>query len=61
MRNHISRAGWWEERAHVAGGGSRRFIRTGGLTSAVHDEKDIDETLAALEPALAEMKAEGIL
>jgi len=34
-------------------------MRTGGLTSAVHDEKDIDETLAALEPALSEMKGEG--
>jgi glutamate-1-semialdehyde 2,1-aminomutase len=42
-----------------SGGGD--FMRTGGLTSAVHDEKDIDETLAALEPALSEMKSEGTL
>jgi len=36
-------------------------MRTGGLTSAVHTSKDIDQTLAALEPALSEMKAEGII
>jgi hypothetical protein len=36
-------------------------MRTGGLTSAVHDAKDIDETLAALAPAPSEMKAEGVL
>jgi hypothetical protein len=36
-------------------------MRTGGLTSAVHDAKDVDETLAALEPALSEIKSEGIL
>ncbi|MGZ3472710.1 MAG: hypothetical protein ACXVA6_22365, partial [Isosphaeraceae bacterium] len=41
-----------------SGGGD--FMRTGGLTSVVHDEKDIDETLAALEPALSELKAEGV-
>ncbi len=37
------------------------IVRTGGLTSAVHEPKDIDQTLAALEPALAQMKAEGAL
>jgi glutamate-1-semialdehyde 2,1-aminomutase len=42
-----------------SGGGD--FMRTGGLTSAVHDEKDIDETLAALGPALAEMRRESLL
>jgi len=42
-----------------SGGGD--FMRTGGLTSAVHDAKDIDETLAALEPALAAIKTESIL
>ena len=41
-----------------SGGGD--FMRTGGLTSAVHTEKDIDETLAALLPALSGMKAEGL-
>jgi glutamate-1-semialdehyde 2,1-aminomutase len=41
--------------------GAGDFMRTGGLTSAVHDEKDIDQTLAALEPALSEMKTEGAL
>ncbi len=35
-----------------SGGGD--FMRTGGLTSAIHDEKDIDETLAALESALSD-------
>jgi len=42
-----------------SGGGD--FMRTGGLTSAVHDEKDIDETLAAIEPAFSEMKAESFV
>jgi len=42
-----------------SGGGD--FMRTGGLTSAVHDQKDIDETLAALEPALSEMKHEQLV
>jgi len=42
-----------------SGGGD--FMRTGGLTSAVHDEKDIDETLAAIEPTMQEMKAENLL
>ena len=61
MRNHLPRAGWWEECAHVCRSGSGDFMRTGGLTSAVHTSKDIDQTLAALEPALSEMKAEGII
>jgi glutamate-1-semialdehyde 2,1-aminomutase len=42
-----------------SGGGD--FMRTQGLTSAVHEPKDIDQTLAALEPALAEMKKETLL
>jgi glutamate-1-semialdehyde aminotransferase len=42
-----------------SGGGD--FMRTSGLLSAVHTEHDVDETLAALEPALAEMKTEGVL
>ena len=42
-----------------SGGGD--FLRTSGLLSAVHTEHDVDETLAALEPALAEMKAEALV
>jgi glutamate-1-semialdehyde 2,1-aminomutase len=42
-----------------SGGGD--FMRTGGMTSAVHDEKDIDETLASFEPALSQIKTENLL
>ncbi len=37
------------------------LMRTGGMVSAVHKKRDIDETLAALEATLADMKREGLL
>jgi hypothetical protein len=36
-------------------------MRTQGLTSAVHEPKDIDQTLAALEPALSEIRGEQLV
>jgi len=37
------------------------FMRTGGMMSAVHTERDIDETLVALEATLSDMQREGVL
>ena len=34
---------------------------TGGFTSAVHSQEDIDQTVSAFESAVREMKAEGLL